>query len=55
MAKRATKIKVDLMSVTVLLVMSIFGGVVGYYLGLGAASSQIANTLMEASVQTAQK
>ncbi len=41
MAKAKTsKFKLDLMSVTVLLVMSIFGGIVGYYLGKGATSAQ---------------
>ena len=40
MAKRTAKLKLDMMSVTVLLVMSVFGGVVGYYLGIGATAAQ---------------
>jgi hypothetical protein len=40
MAKKSAKLKLDMMSVTVLLVMSIFGGVIGYYLGVGATSAQ---------------
>jgi hypothetical protein len=59
MAKRkttATKIKLDMMSVTVLLVMTIFGGIIGYYLGQGAAASQFANVMMNtAVVKTAAK
>jgi len=55
-ATKATKIKIDMMSVTVLLVMAIFGGIVGYYLGLGAAASQFANVMMNtANVQTMAK
>jgi len=46
MAKKTTKIKLDMMSVTVLLIMAIFGGIVGYFLGQGAAASQFATTLM---------
>ena len=45
MAKAKNKptktMKLDMMSVTVLLVMSIFGGLVGYYLGKGATSPQV--------------
>ncbi len=38
MAKgKTTKVKLDMMSVTVLLVMVIFGGIIGYYLGQGSA------------------
>lgn len=40
--------KLDMMSVTVLLVMSVFAGVVGYYLGKGAVSPQMV-TLKEAA------
>jgi len=41
MAKgRSVKLKLDKMSVTVLLVMSVFGGVIGFYLGLGASAAQ---------------
>jgi hypothetical protein len=39
MAKK-TNMKLDTMSITVLLVMSIFGGIIGYYLGTGAMSPQ---------------
>jgi len=51
MAKRTTKLKLDMMSVTVLLVMAIFGGIIGFYLGQGAAASQLANTLVQTTVQ----
>lgn len=38
MAKaKTTKFKLDMMSVTVLLVMALFGGIVGFYLGQGSA------------------
>jgi uncharacterized membrane protein len=47
--KTTTKFKLDMMSVTVLLVMTIFGGIIGYYLGQGAAASQVANVMMNAS------
>lgn len=40
MAKGKGKLKLDTMSVTVLLVMSLFGGVVGYYLGRGSTTAQ---------------
>jgi hypothetical protein len=50
MAKAKTvKTKLDTMSVTVLLVMSIFGGVVGYFLGKGATSAQVVS-LREAAM-----
>ncbi len=40
MAKaRAAKLKLDMMSVVVLLVMSVFGGIVGYYLGQSSGSA----------------
>jgi hypothetical protein len=56
MAKRTTKIKIDMMSVTVLLVMAIFGGIVGYYLGQGSAAAKFADVLMSATtVQTTAK
>jgi hypothetical protein len=42
MARKTSKLKLDMMSVTVLLVMVIFGGVVGYFLGQGSA---LANTV----------
>jgi hypothetical protein len=49
MAKsKMMKLKLDMMSVTVLLVMSVFGGVVGYYLGIGAGAAQ-AVSLREAA------
>jgi hypothetical protein len=40
MAKKTMKLKLDTMSVTILLVMSIFGGIIGFYLGKGASSAQ---------------
>jgi hypothetical protein len=46
MAKKTTKIKLDMMSVTVLLVMTIFGGIVGFYLGQGASAARFADVLM---------
>jgi hypothetical protein len=50
MAKsRSVKLKIDKMSVTVLLVMSIFGGIIGYYIGVGANTAQ-AVSLKEAAV-----
>lgn len=55
--KRVTpkeKTAFDTMSVTVLLVMAIFGGLVGYYLGKGAASPQMVS-LKEASVMMKEK
>ena len=36
MAKAKTKIKLDVMSITVLLVMAIFGGLMGFYVGQAA-------------------
>ena len=50
MAKKTTKIKIDMMSVTVLLVMAIFGGIVGFYLGQGAAASQFTSVMMNTAV-----
>ena len=44
----------DTMSVTVLLVMAIFGGLVGYHLGKGASSPQ-AVSLKEAAVMMKEK
>ncbi len=44
----------DTMSVAVLLVMAIFGGLVGYYLGLGATSPQ-AVSLKEAAIMMKEK
>lgn len=49
MARKSTKIRLDTMSVTVLLVMSIFGGIIGFYLGRGAMTAQTV-TLKEAAV-----
>jgi hypothetical protein len=51
MAKAKTvKTKLDMMSVTVLLVMSVFGGVVGYFLGVGATSAQVVSLKEAASL-----
>ena len=36
MAKAKTKINLDIMSITVLLVMSLFGGLIGFYIGQAA-------------------
>jgi hypothetical protein len=44
----------DTMSVTVLLVMAIFGGLVGYYIGKGTSSPQ-AVSLKEAAVMMKEK
>ena len=44
----------DTMSVTVLLVMALFGGLVGYYVGKGATSPQ-AVSLKEAGVMMKEK
>jgi hypothetical protein len=49
MAKKTMKLKLDTMSVTILLVMSIFGGIIGFYLGKGASSAQSVS-LREAAV-----
>lgn len=38
--KRVENFKVDPMTVTVLLVMTVFGGIVGYFLGLSAAATK---------------
>ena len=55
MAKAKTaKMKLDTMSVTVLLVMSIFGGVVGYFLGKGATAAQVVS-LHEAATMMKEK
>jgi hypothetical protein len=42
-------IKADKMRVTILLVMSIFGGIIGFYLGRGASAAQIVS-LREAAI-----
>lgn len=39
MAKK-TKMKLDVMSITVLLVMAIFGGLIGFYMGQAAGINQ---------------
>jgi len=55
MAKaKTTTMKLDMMSVTVLLVMAIFGGIVGYYLGRGASTPQ-AVSLQSASMMMRDK
>lgn len=51
---RPARRKLDTMSITVLLVMSIFGGVVGYYIGQSAANSK-AVLLQEAAVMMKEK
>ena len=40
MAKKAAY-KLDMMSITVLLVMAIFGGLIGFYIGLSAGANQM--------------
>ena len=37
--------KLDMMSITVLLVMAIFGGLIGFYIGQTAGASQVLNTV----------
>lgn len=36
-----TNYKLDIMSITVLLVMAIFGGLIGFYIGQSAGASQV--------------
>jgi hypothetical protein len=43
---KSKQFKLDIMSVTVLLIMTIFGGIIGFYLGQGASAAQFADTLM---------
>lgn len=38
--QKAVKYKLDVMSITVLLVMAIFGGLVGFYIGQSTATNQ---------------
>ena len=55
MAKaKAKKLQLDMMSVTVLLVMSIFGGLVGFHLGKAATTPQ-AVSLREAATLMKEK
>jgi hypothetical protein len=54
MAKKKTNLKLDTMSITVLLIMSIFGGLIGFYLGTGAMSPQ-AVSLREAGMLMKEK
>jgi uncharacterized membrane protein YsdA (DUF1294 family) len=35
------KMRLDVMSITVLLVMAIFGGLIGFYVGQSAGASQV--------------
>ncbi len=42
MAKARNTRKLDTMSITVLLVMAIFGGIVGYYIGRASLTNQLA-------------
>jgi hypothetical protein len=46
MAKKAAY-KLDTMSITILLVMAIFGGIIGFYLGVSTGANQ-----MYQSIQT---
>lgn len=45
MAKKKITHKLDMMSITVLLVMAIFGGLIGYYIGVSAGANQILTTV----------
>ena len=40
-----TNYKLDTMSITILLVMAIFGGLIGYYIGQAAGANQMLNTV----------
>jgi len=43
-----------MMSITVLLVMTIFGGIVGYYIGMSAGANQMLNVVQEAPMMQGQ-
>lgn len=45
MAKKKITYKLDMMSITVLLVMTIFGGIIGYYIGQSAGANQMLQSL----------
>jgi hypothetical protein len=36
-----TKMRIDVMSITILLVMTIFGGLIGFYIGQSAGANQV--------------
>ena len=40
-----TKYKLDTMSITILLVMTIFGGIIGYVIGQSAGAAQVGTTM----------
>ena len=44
-ATTKAKYKLDIMSITILLVMAIFGGVIGYYIGMSAGANQMLDSL----------
>ena len=48
------KQKLDVMSITVLLVMTIFGGLVGYYVGLSVGSNQMLQTMQATQMMQGQ-
>lgn len=48
-----TKYKLDAMSITVLLVMAIFGGLIGYYIGMSAGASQMLQSLQTTQMMQA--
>lgn len=50
MAKKAAN-KLDVMSITVLLVMAIFGGLIGYYIGQSAGANQMLQSLEAAQMK----
>ncbi|OGG12031.1 hypothetical protein A2Z00_03290 [Candidatus Gottesmanbacteria bacterium RBG_13_45_10] len=53
-ARFGSKMKLDMMSVTVLLVMSVFGGLVGYQLGKATSAAQ-SLSLREAATMMKEK
>lgn len=53
MAKRKVSYKLDMMSITVLLVMAIFGGLIGFYIGQAAGANQMLTTVQNATMMRA--
>jgi hypothetical protein len=50
MAKKKIAYKLDMMSITVLLVMAIFGGIVGFYIGQSSGANQMLQSLEAAQM-----
>jgi len=50
MAKKKYTHKLDTMSITVLLVMAIFGGLIGFYIGQSAGANQMLQSLQAAQM-----